>query len=74
MQITINLPEKLISKFKPSERERIIKEALEKKAKPDHDFHDDSFFKWATSKKDPGNETRTDVSANHDKYLYGEAE
>ena len=73
MQITVEIPDKLGEKFNKKEREKIVISALKNKIKPKKSLKKESFFKWALSKKKSNNiETQSDVSRNHDKYLYGE--
>ena len=71
MQITIDIPDKLgkkfNSKFKPTERKKMIKQAVEEKIKNEIKLEEDPFFKWAEKSIKC---KEKDLAGNHDKYLY----
>ena len=71
MQVTIEIPDNLAKGFSRNEQERIIKEALEERLKAKKSVKNEPFFRWALAERANDGETREDVSANHDQYLYG---
>ena len=71
MQITIDIPDKIAKKFnkkfKPIERKKMIKQAVQEKIINEIKLEEDPFFKWADK---PIKCKEKDLAKNHDKYLY----
>ncbi|GEM_PF-2351102 len=76
MQISIELPDKLAkeldSLYKEKDKQKnIIQQAIKEKLERIKRVQKDPFIKWLLNDSKKISSGLTDVSVNHDKYLYG---
>ncbi len=76
MQITVEISDKLGKELKKitnkqNNQEEIVKKAISEKVERIKKFQNDPFTKWILNKNTKIKD-KSDVSANHDKYLYGD--
>jgi len=77
MQIAIELPNRLAKELKSlykekDEQKNIIQQAIKEKLERLKKIQNDPFIRWLLDDSKKTSSGLTDVSVNHDKYLYGE--
>lgn len=76
MQITIDIPETLARDLKKiykqkDQQKKLINEAVKEKIQHIKKTKKDPFIKWLLNPTKDLSSGLTDISVNHDKYLYG---